>query len=199
MHVIGLTGGIASGKTLISNILAEFGLPIIDADIIAREVVKPGENAWLDIVNTFGRDILHDDGDLDRKKLGKIVFGDQEALDKLNNITHPAVLTKINKKIELLKKENKNQAVVVVVPLLFESGMDKIMDEVWVVDVEPEIQLKRLILRENLTLEEATQRINSQMPLAEKIARADKVINNSGDIDSTREAVIGLSKELMVK
>ncbi|PAD21724.1 dephospho-CoA kinase [Terribacillus saccharophilus] len=182
--VIGLTGGIASGKSTVSDLFKEYNIPVVDADIVAREVVEPGEPALASIVDSFGSDILLPDGALDRQKLGGIIFRDQEKREILNGIIHPVVRERMTADRDRLKTDH--PAVVLDIPLLFEGKQLHLVDKVVVVNVDPRIQLERLMQRNNLTEQAALDRINSQMPLADKAAKADAIIDNNGSRDETR-------------
>ena len=178
--VIGLTGSIASGKSTVSLMFDEFSIPVIDVDKIAREVVRPNEPAYRDIVKYFGRDILREDQTLNRKALGEIVFNDQAKLDTLNRFVHPKIRERM---IELRDAYvgMHEKAVVLDIPLLFENNLSTLVDKTIVVTVDEETQIKRLMEREEFTRSEALNRIQVQMPLKEKEALADHVINNNGD------------------
>uniref|UniRef100_UPI0013BE988C dephospho-CoA kinase n=1 Tax=Carboxydothermus ferrireducens TaxID=54265 RepID=UPI0013BE988C len=189
LPVIGLTGGIASGKSTVSRILQELGFAIIDADRIARDILTPGHPAYQKVIDTFGKNILTEDGQIDRAKLGKIVFGNREKLLVLNSITHPEVLKEIRKKIKELTSSGIDW-IVLDIPLLFEAKMTSLVDEIWVVYVPEEEQLKRLMARNGFSRDEALARIRAQMPLEEKVKLADVVIDNSGSIESTREQIL---------
>jgi dephospho-CoA kinase len=180
MRVIGLTGGIASGKSTASNILRKYGYPVIDADIIAREIVEVGEPALSEIVDYFGDEILNSDGSLNRRELGNIVFSDENKLKVLNEITHKRINDKIKHTIETYGKRKAYDVVFLDAALLIEMNMRKLVDELWLVSVNPEIQLKRLMGREDINIEDAKNRINAQMTLKEKRKFADVVIDNSG-------------------
>lgn len=176
---IGLTGSIASGKSTVSLMFDEYGIPVVDADKVSREVVRPGEEAYDQIVKTFGSGILRADGTLDRPQLGSIVFNDEKAREKLNGIVHPAV----RKKMKLDKEayfEAGADCVVLDIPLLFEGNRTHTVDKTLVVYVDEEVQVKRLMERNQFTEEEAWQRISSQIPIGEKAKMADRVINNNG-------------------
>ncbi|EOO30493.1 dephospho-CoA kinase [Bacillus cereus BAG1X2-3] len=183
--VIGLTGGIASGKSTVSEMFRELSIPVIDADIIAREVVERGKPAYNKIVEVFGAEVLQQDGELDRPKLGSIVFYNEEKRLQLNKIVHPAVREEMNRQKEMYIKEGM-QAIVLDIPLLFESKLTSLVDRILVVAVTPDTQLERLMKRNGFSEEEATARIQSQMPLAEKVKNADEVINNDGTIMGTK-------------
>lgn len=188
--VIGLTGGIASGKSTVTALLKEKGAVIIDADKIAREIMSKGEPAWFEVLNYFGDEILNDDrSDIDRKKLASIVFSDKAKLEALNSITHPKIIEEIKRQVEEYKKAGK-KIIVIDAALLIEAGLDKIVDEVWVVAVNEDVQLQRLVAREkDITKDEALKRIKSQMPLAEKLKFADRVIDNNSSIEETKNQV----------
>ncbi|AKR11457.1 dephospho-CoA kinase [Bacillus cereus] len=183
--VIGLTGGIASGKSTVSEMFRELSIPVIDADIIAREVVEQGKPAYNKIVEVFGAEVIQQDGELDRPKLGSIVFYNEEKRLQLNKIVHPAVREEMNRQKEMYIKEGM-QAIVLDIPLLFESKLTSLVDRILVVAVTPDTQLERLMKRNGFSEEEATARIQSQMPLAEKVKNADEVINNDGTIMGTK-------------
>nr|WP_239534326.1 dephospho-CoA kinase [Thalassobacillus pellis] len=174
-----MTGSIASGKSTISLKFNEYDIPVIDADKIAREVVVPGEKAYDQIVAEFGEDILREDKLIDRKKLGDIVFKDEEKRKKLNQIVHPAVRERMLFRRDQLKEKNA-RAVVLDIPLLFESGLAHFADKTLVVYVDEDVQLNRLMERDNSTREEALSRISAQMPVKKKAEMADEVIDNNG-------------------
>ncbi|MGG4042213.1 dephospho-CoA kinase [Bacillus smithii] len=184
--IIGLTGGIASGKSTVSSLLKEKGFTVIDADVAARIVVQPGEDAYKKIVETFGKDILLENGEINRPKLGDLVFRDEQKRLQLNSIVHPAV-----RKQMLLEKEqairNGKQTIFFDIPLLFESGLTWMVDKTIVVYVDENIQLQRLMKRNGLDKEAAEIRISAQMPLEEKASKADAVINNNGTIAETKQ------------
>ncbi|WP_027410192.1 dephospho-CoA kinase [Anoxybacteroides tepidamans] len=191
---IGLTGGIASGKSTVSRMLKEYGIPVVDADVIAREVVNVGEEAYRQIVEVFGNDILQENGEIDRAKLGSIVFNNEEKRKQLNAIVHPAV-----RKTMMAQRESYIQSgaktVVLDIPLLFESNLTHLVDKVIVVYVDEAIQLERLMKRNGLSKTDATARIRSQMPLIEKKVYADAVIDNNGAVDETREQLLYILKQ----
>ena len=197
MLIVGLTGGIVSGKTTVAKMFKELGAQVIDADEIARKIVRPGEKAWQDIVEYFGPEILKEDQEINRKKLAGIVFSNKEKLAALNSITHPEITLLLKKQINRLKnKYQKNIICIVEAPLLFEAHLEDMMDKIIVVYLNREEQLKRLLLRNNLTREEAIQRIESQMPLEEKLSRADYVIDNCFSLQQTKKQVLQVWKEL---
>ena len=196
MLVIGLTGGIASGKSSVSKILSDLGAAIIDADAIARTIVEPGKPALRQIIQHFGEAIIQADGSLNRRKLGDIVFADSVQREKLENITHPAIWQEVNRQVTAAQAMGSKVAVLDV-PLLFETGWDKKVDSVWVVYVQRQTQIERLMKRDNLTQSKAEQRIDSQLSLEIKIQRADVIIDNSGTPDETRYQVAAAWHELM--
>ncbi len=181
--VIGLTGGIASGKSTVSNMIRKQGLRVVDADIIAREVVEIGQPAYKKIIETFD-EILDEDKSINRQKLGSIIFADEKKRQQLNSIVHPAVREEMLKQIESEKQKNA-LAVVLDIPLLFESKLTHIVDKTILVYVDEHIQLERLMERNGYTEHEARMRIESQMPLKEKLKLADYVINNNGSLEET--------------
>lgn len=189
MVLIGLTGGIASGKSTISKMLKELGAEVIDADLVAREVIQPRSAAWREMVEAFGKGILNDDRTINRRRLGNVVFPDPKAVEKLNSITHPRIIRRIEDRIEDARKRGIN-VLVIDAPLLIESGMVPMVDEVWVVMVDPDTQISRLMTRDHFTFQEAINRLNSQMPLEEKLRYAHRVINNKGTPEETRAEVV---------
>jgi len=188
MKIIGLTGGIASGKSTVAKCLASLGAHIIDADLIAHQIMEPGAPAYQEIIQHFGEQVIHTSGQIDRVKLGAIVFSQPEELKVLNGITHPHIGTETRQRIKAAAAAGVEVAVLDV-PLLYEVGMEKLADEVWVVWVNPEIQRERLIQRDNISEATARSRIASQMPLEEKRKRAQVVIDNNGSQAETCEQV----------
>lgn len=183
---IGLTGGIASGKSTVSKMLTDLGIPVIDADIEARLAVEQGETAYNDIVRYFGEDILNQEGNIDREKLGSIVFHDEEKRNALNSFVHPAVRERMLVKVERAK-QNSEKAIVLDIPLLIEGNLQYMADKILLVYVNEETQLQRLMERNQYSKEEALARIKSQMPIGEKIKYADQVIDNNGTIAETKQ------------
>ncbi len=198
MKIVGLTGGIACGKSTVSKILKDLGAFIIDADMVAREVVRPGENAYKNILIRFGSGILNQDGTLNRKALGNIIFNDRYKLMLLNNITHPEIRRAVIDKLKKVKDEDKYNVIIIDAALLLEAKMDDIVDEVWLVYADLGTQIQRLVKRDNMTEKEARMRINSQMPVEEKMKRSDKIIDNSGDIDYTKMQVLKYFNEINI-
>ncbi len=180
--VIGLTGSIATGKSTVASMFMDLGIPVIDADRIAREVVEPGEEAYKKVVEAFGEEILLEDRSLNRPKLGRIVFSDEEKRNQLNSIVHPAIRKRMLEKRDAYLKKGE-RCVVLDIPLLFESKLEHFVDKIIVVFVDENVQLKRLLDRNQLTKEEALQRIRSQMPVKDKLELADAAIDNNGTIE----------------
>ena len=191
IRVIGITGGIASGKSTASNMVREMGYTVIDADYASRVVVEPGQKAYGEIIGQFGESILHEDGTLNREKLGAIIFTDEEKRKQLNRIVHPAVRAYMNEEREAAF-ERGEKIVFLDIPLLFESKLTHMVDKTVLIYVDQDVQLHRLMARNNLTEEQAKARINSQMPLSEKKALADEVIDNNMDIDRTRSQLVSV-------
>lgn len=177
--VIGLTGSIATGKSTVAKMLESLNIPVVDADQVAREIVEPGEAALKEIVNVFGGEVLHEDGSLNRKQLGAIVFNDTSEREKLNAIMHPAIRKRMTEKQEAYIAQGV-KCVVQDIPLLFENNLKSHVDKVLVVYVDEKEQLKRLMSRDNSSKEEAQARINSQISIEEKRDLADAYIDNRG-------------------
>ncbi|MEV5037426.1 dephospho-CoA kinase [Bacillus sp. AFS026049] len=196
-QIIGITGGIASGKSTVSLYLQELGFTIVDADLASRAVVEPGEEAYHQVVKAFGEDILLTDGNIDRVKLGSIIFNDQEKRLLLNGIVHPAVRNWMRVKTEAALSSGE-ETVFMDIPLLFESKLTFMVDKTLLIYVDEQVQLKRLMNRNGLSEAEALARINSQMPLADKKALADAVIDNNGDINETKRQLKAILSEWYV-
>lgn len=195
--IVGLTGGIASGKSTVSEILRQLGACIIDADVIARDIVMPDQPAWKSIVQHFGPEIILPDKSLNRPKLAEIIFNNPEQKAVLDNITHPLILSQMQQKTREAAQNNP-PLLVWDVPLLFETGFDKYTDVSILVYVPFQIQLQRLMARNNLNENEALARINSQMPLQKKQELATITINNSGSLAQTQETVKSVFRELIL-
>jgi len=185
MRIIGLTGGIASGKSTVASILSEFGATIIDADKVARELVELGQPALHDIRKAFGEDVFLADGNLNRQRLGELIFSDLAKRQMLDSIMHPKIIEECRKRLEYYKQAGK-QVVILEVALLIEMGMNTMADEIWLVAVDPQVQINRLIKRDNLSRGQALKRIESQMPLGEKMLMADTIIDGQLNIDELR-------------
>jgi len=193
---IGLTGGIAAGKSTVANLLVQRGALLIDLDRIAREIVEPGRPALAQIAQRFGQAVLRADGSLDRQKLGAIVFADPLKRRELERITHPAIRAVMKQRMEENEREAPDRLTVVDVPLLYESGLEDRFERVMVVYVPRRTQLERLIRRDRLTPEEAERRLNAQMDIEEKRQRADFVIDNSGSLEETERQVEAFWREM---
>lgn len=186
--VVGLTGGIATGKSTVANMLRNFGAVVVSADEIARDIVAPGSPAAKDIRALFGDEVFLADGTLDRPALGQIVFADEEARRRLENITHPRIREEMGRRIAVAAEEG--HIVVAEIPLLFESEPARtLVDVTVVVATDEDVQLGRLMARDDLTRAEALQRVQAQLPLSEKIAQADYVVDNGGTRQQTEQAV----------
>jgi dephospho-CoA kinase len=196
MLKVGLTGSIAVGKSHVLDVLKELGCHVIDADQIARDVVAPGTPGLNSVSEEFGPDVLNDDGVLDRKRLGEIVFGDEDKRKKLNSILHPIIIAAQDEMIRELEAKDPNGIVIIDAALMIESGGYKRLDKLIVVYCEPEIQLQRLMKRDGLSREAALSRIASQMAQQEKIKYADFLIDTSGDFAGTRAQVEALFDQL---
>ncbi len=184
--IIGLTGGIASGKSTVANMLRDKSIPIVDADVVAREVVEIGTDSYKKLVSEFGQEILNSDKTLNRPKLGSIIFQDQEKREKLNSIMHPSIRTSMKEKTQKYIEDG-HEVVVMDIPLLFESKLTHLVDKTLLVFVTEKTQLKRLMERNDLTEKEATDRIQSQMPLSEKVKLSHAVIDNNGSLTKTEQ------------
>ncbi|MEH7331453.1 dephospho-CoA kinase [Neobacillus drentensis] len=196
--IIGLTGGIASGKSTVSNMFKEMDITVVDADVEARLAVMKGESAYNQIVEEFGKEILLEDGEIDRPKLGSIIFHQAEKRNQLNQIVHPEVRKRMNSKVEDAKNR-KEQVVVLDIPLLFESKQTYLVEKTILVYVDQQTQLNRLIERNNLSIEDAEARIHSQMPLSDKVKLADAVIDNNGSIADSKKQLIEILSSWGIK
>ena len=187
--LVGLTGGIATGKSTVSTMFRALGCEVIDADILAREVVAPGEPALAEIAEEFGRDVLQADGTLDRKKLGAVVFGDAARRKRLEQITHPAIAARFQQRLTELEARGFDGIVLWDAPVMIESGGYQHMEKLVVVATDEATQGARLRARDAIEAAEAERKIKSQMPVAEKAKLADYVIDNAGDRDATERQV----------
>lgn len=191
--VLGITGGIATGKSTVVHFLRQQGFPVVDGDMIARQVVEPNTLGLAAVVETFGADILQEDSTLNRKKLGSLIFSDDRKREQLNAILGPIIRLEILRQIDDYKTHS--SLVIADIPLLFESHYEDVMDQVAVVYIPEEIQEQRLMVRDQLTKEEAKQRIKSQMPIEEKKQLADIVFDNQGSQLETQQQVEKWLKE----
>lgn len=189
--IIGITGGIACGKSTVSKILKKQYFEHIDADIIAKQVVEKGKPAYLEIIDFFGKDILLDNEEVDRKKLAEVVFSDNKKLQELNKITHKYVYCEIEKLIKQYDEIQKN--IVVDAILLYEGKLDKLVDEVWYIESEEKIRLNRVIIRNNYTIEQAQSRIDSQQVYKNK-EKADIIIYNNDEEEVLEREILDILK-----
>lgn len=194
MKILGLTGGIAAGVSLVAGMFRDLGAVVIEADRIARDVVEPGTDVYRQIVEAFGREVVLPDGTLDRRALGSIVFQDPAARRRLNAVTHPEIRRRIRREVERAAAARPGAVVVIDVPLLLDTAGPDVfdLDGVIVVRATPEQQVSRLMARDGLSREEASRRLTTQRPVEEKAAEADWVIDNTGSIEETRRQVQAL-------
>ncbi len=188
MLVIGLTGSIGTGKSEAARQLEALGASIISADQVGHEAYTPQTEAWEQVVVAFGNGILQEDGEIDRRKLGALVFSDPDQLEKLNQIMHPRMARMVADQIEALRGDQVD-VVVVEAALLFEAGWDSLVEEVWVTDSPEKVVIERLKLRNGMSEEEARKRMSSQMGRIERLERSDYVIENSGDMAALESAI----------
>jgi dephospho-CoA kinase len=196
---VGLTGGIASGKSTVATMFARHGAHLIDFDGLAHEVQEPERPAWRKVVNQFGEGILQPDNKIDRIKLGNIVFADKKKLTELDKIVHPFVYQAWHVLLEEIGKKEKHAIILSDIPLLFEGNMQHLFDLTILVIIVPEEQVSRLMTRNGISKEEAGKRLKSQMPIGEKIALADIIIDNDGGIAQTEKRVMQVWKELLMR
>lgn len=196
MVVVGLTGGIGSGKSAVARMFKEEGAELIDFDYLARLVVEPDEPAWRDIVEYFGTEILLPDRTLNRPALAEIVFSDSKSRKALEGFTHPRIFEKRDTLLECIKKEDPSSIVIVDVPLLFELGLRDEVDRVILVYVPRELQLERATNRDGLSRDEVERRLRAQVPIEEKKASSDFIIDNTGSFEDTRDQVRKIMREL---
>jgi dephospho-CoA kinase len=187
MFIVGLTGGIASGKSLVARVFKDLGASVIDADRIVHELMEPDQEAWNEIIQYFGPEVQRDDKSIDRRKLGAIVFSDREKRSWLNSCLHPRVFSVYTAQVAHLRMRAPDALLFFDAALLIESGYHRNVDRVIVVYAEPEQQVERLMARDGFSREEALMRIASQMPLIEKRVLADHVIDNSGSREETEQ------------
>jgi len=195
MKVIGLTGGISSGKSTVSQFLAKLGAVIIDADKVGHEVFKPDSEAWREVVAAFGRQIITTNGAIDREKLGEIVFSNSEARARLNQIMHPRMYDSVKTRLDEYRRQGAG-IVVLEAPLLLEAGWTSLVDEVWVATASEATVLKRLRERTGLSEKESLARIRSQLPTEKRVKHADVVINTDCGLEELKAKVKELWKEL---
>ena len=191
MLVIGLTGGIGTGKSEVSRLLESLGATLINADQIGHEAYIPHSETWNLVVDAFGEGILQESGEIDRRKLGAIVFSDPEEMAKLNGIMHPRMARMVSDRIDHFREDGV-EVVVVEAAVLFEAGWETLVDEVWSTDSPVEAVVERLQAARGIAPEEAQKRIASQMDREERLDRSDVVVNNSGNVDDLERTVRGL-------
>ncbi len=191
MLVIGLTGGIGTGKSEAARYMVSLGAALIDADVVGHEAYTPHAEAWRRVVDAFGEGILQPNGEIDRRRLGAIVFSDPEQLARLNGIMHPLMARMVQERIDALEAGGA-EVVVVEAALLYEAGWDSLVQEVWVTDSPEEAVIRRLSQRNGMSEEEARKRLSSQMSRPERLNRADIVIDNSEDVAGMQRAIDGL-------
>ena len=192
MKVIGITGGIASGKSFVSSVIKKTGYPVIDADLISKELSQKGGAVYHAIIKTFGESYLDNNKEIDRQKLGSLIFNDKQAKGLLNSISHPLIVEEMERQIASAKSD----LVFVDVPLLYESGLENMFDKIICVYLPRRIQIERLMNRDNISYEYAVKKIESQSSLEQKKAKADFVINSSNSFDYVESNVIELIKKL---
>jgi phosphopantetheine adenylyltransferase/dephospho-CoA kinase len=189
MYVIGLTGGIGSGKSTVARVLEEQGATVLSADLIGHEAYNPGRPAWQEIVDAFGREVVAEDGTIDRKKLGSIVFSDPKHLARLNSIVHPRMKGMMRERLAAMAREGVDIAVLEAA-LLFEAKWDDLVGEIWVTVVPPEVAAKRTAERSGLSETEVLERIRAQMSNEERVRQADVVIDTDCEKEETRMQAI---------
>lgn len=197
--ILGVTGGIAGGKSTVAHMLRELGAPMIDFDLLAREVVAPGQPAWKEITRYFGTGILLKDGSLDRKKLAGLVFRDPEKRRKLESITHPWIRELFLKRVKEFAKTGSAPIVQAVIPLLFEAGLQELVHKILVVYIPRETQIERLTKRDHISREQAERILKAQLPIEDKLKHADFVIRNEKGLKETQKQVLALWETLTME
>ncbi|HOJ80891.1 MAG TPA: dephospho-CoA kinase [Clostridiales bacterium] len=192
MKIIGVTGGIGSGKSSVARILKDLGAAVIDADVLAKSVTSAGGKAFDELVGYFGEEIVGDDGEIDRKKLAHAAFSDEEKLKMLNAITHKHIAEKIYDTVEVLKNTGKWDTIVIDAPIPIEKGFIDLADEIWVVVADRETRIRRAMERSGYTYDEVAARIDSQMSEDEYLELADEVIRNGDSIEELEQTVVRL-------
>ena len=195
---VGLTGSIGVGKSFVASVFVELGCHVLDADQTAREVVMPGSAGLTALTETFGKEILNPDGTLDRKRLSSVVFGDEAKRQQLNSILHPFIIARQDAILNEWESKDPKGIGIVDAALMIESGGYRRFDKLIVVHCRPEVQLERLMLRDNLSREEALRRINAQMPQEEKQKFADYLIDTSEGFEATRDQTVKVYNELLL-
>ncbi|MEK6534369.1 MAG: dephospho-CoA kinase [Thermodesulfobacteriota bacterium] len=196
---VGLTGGIASGKSTVARMLAKKGAILIDFDEMAHAVEGSGGPVWREIIRHFGEEILQEDRTIDRRKLGETVFADREKRELLNRLVHPAIFEEWQRRLAEIRERRADAIVVSDIPLLIEAGMKEMVDLILLVYITPEEQIQRVMARDGFSREEAERRLAAQMPIEEKLCWADIVIRNGGSPEETRRAVCTVWMELNIR
>ena len=194
--VIGLTGGIGTGKSAVLQILREMGVKTLSADDIAKEILQPGNDAYNDVLAEFGEEILMSDGSVNKSALAEVIFNDENARNCLNKIMHPKIIKIMEEQVKEFKNNVSRGTFVLEIPLLFECGLEKSVDNIWVVSAEPETQIRRLITRCSIDEGEARKRILAQFPLDYKKSRADIIINNDGSLKELKNSISKICSKL---
>jgi dephospho-CoA kinase len=194
--LLAVTGGIATGKSTVSRMLGELGAPLIDFDLLAREVVAPEKPAWNEIVNYFGKEVLQDDGRIDRKRLSDIVFQDEAKRKKLESFTHPRIFEEFHRLVKEIASRDPDAIIQAGIPLLMELNLQRRFDKVLLVYVPQETQIDRLMKRDGISREEAKNILKAQMPIDEKLCYADFVIHNEGSLEDTKKQVEAVWNEV---
>jgi dephospho-CoA kinase len=193
--IVGLTGGIASGKSTVSEMFSDLGVPIIDADLLARQVVEPGEPALDEIREAFGDEVINQQGALDREALGEVIFSDEEARQTLEQITHPRIARRMQQRAAEARQAGEGW-VIYDAALIVENGLHEAFDALVVVAADPDVQIERLTERDGISEQEARGRLDAQMPLDKKVAVADYVIDNNGSLAETRRQVDSIHEQI---
>jgi dephospho-CoA kinase len=194
--LLAVTGGIATGKSTVSRILEELGAPLIDFDLLARQVVEPGKPAWKAIMDYFGKEVIQEDGRIDRKRLSEVVFQDVEKRKKLEGITHPRIFEEFDRQVKEIASKDPDAIIQAGIPLLIELDLQPRFDQVLVVYAPQETQIDRLMKRDRISREAAKNILKAQMPIDEKLRLADFVIHNEGSLEETRKQVEAVWQEL---
>ncbi|MHB9035311.1 MAG: dephospho-CoA kinase [Armatimonadota bacterium] len=196
--IIGITGGIGTGKSTVLRMLADLGARTLSADDVAREVLAVGQPAYCEVVERFGTEVIAQGGEIDRPALAGVIFADAEARRDLDAITHPRIIARIEQAIMAFRDNppSGDAVLAVEIPLLIECGMESMVDEVMLVAAEQETQVHRLTSRSGISRDEAVRRIHSQMPISRKVGRADRVVWNDSDMQSLRESVEAAWREI---
>ena len=197
MFIVGLTGGIASGKSEAAKIFQKLGARVIDADTVSRAVMRPQTECWHQVTAVFGKEILNDDSTIDRAKLAGIVFSDQKKRLQLNSLVHPAIIHQIEGLLARIEKDEPEALVIIDAALLVETGIYSRCDKLIVLCAAEETQIKRLVERDGMSRKEAQKRIDAQLPLVEKVKVADYLIKNDGSLETLQTETRGVFQSLL--